>query len=206
MFSFRVLPMKNLIFISALLLLTTVTGSLQARETLVVIPNPSANTARTLVQKGLVVVRQTDQYLIAIAGDQAVQNLESAGIHYSPAGDIRPETAYFTVYPAPVSSVPALPPGVSVVFRFKDGAIVSGPPDAADTLPLLGYDITRIGVVNELSSFTSEISSGVNFSQDNEEYEIIIKYNDAMDEEDEEKRMEDLQALQIPDSDDENLF
>ena len=68
------------------------------------------------------------------------------------------------------------------------------------------YDITRIGVVNELSSFTSEISSGVNFSQDNEEYEIIIKYNDVMDEEDEEKRMEDLQALQIPDSDDENLF
>jgi len=68
------------------------------------------------------------------------------------------------------------------------------------------YNITRIGVVNELSSFTSEISSGVNFSQDNEEYEIIIKYNDMVDEEDEEKRMEDLQALQIPDSDDENLF
>ena len=66
------------------------------------------------------------------------------------------------------------------------------------------YNITRGGVVNELSSFTSEISSGVNFSQDNEEYEIIIKYNDAVDEE--EKRMEDLQGLQIPDSYDENLF
>jgi multidrug efflux pump subunit AcrB/ABC-type multidrug transport system ATPase subunit len=67
------------------------------------------------------------------------------------------------------------------------------------------YGITRSQVTNELSSFTSEISSGVNFSQDNEEYEIIIKYNDAQ-EEDEEKRMEDLKTLNIPDSDDENLF
>jgi multidrug efflux pump subunit AcrB/ABC-type multidrug transport system ATPase subunit len=68
------------------------------------------------------------------------------------------------------------------------------------------YGITRNEVVNELSSFTSEISSGVNFTQDNEEYEIIIKYNDAGDREEEDKRMEDLQTLNIPDSDDENLF
>ncbi|MCD4710482.1 MAG: efflux RND transporter permease subunit, partial [Bacteroidales bacterium] len=68
------------------------------------------------------------------------------------------------------------------------------------------YGITRNEVKNELSSFTSEISSGVNFSHDNEEYEIIIKYNDAVDEEEEEKRMEDLRTLNIPNSDDENLF
>ncbi len=75
-----------------------------------------------------------------------------------------------------------------------------------NTLMMERYGITRNEVTNELSSFTSEISSGVNFSQDNEEYEIIIKYNDAVDEEEEEKRMEDLQTLNIPDSDDENLF
>lgn len=68
------------------------------------------------------------------------------------------------------------------------------------------YGVTRNNVSSELSSFTSEISSGVNFSQDNEEYEIIIKYNDVVDEEDSDKRMEDLETLQIPDSDDENLF
>ena len=68
------------------------------------------------------------------------------------------------------------------------------------------YGITRNEVVSELSSFTSEISSGVSFSQDNEEYEIIIKYDDVVDEEDIDKRMEDLESLQIPDSDDENLF
>lgn len=68
------------------------------------------------------------------------------------------------------------------------------------------YGITRNEVTNELSSFTNEISSGVNFSQDNEEYEIIIKYDDLLDEEDQDKRMEDLQTLNIPDSDDENLF
>jgi len=68
------------------------------------------------------------------------------------------------------------------------------------------YGITRNEVVSELSSFTSEISSGVSFSQDNEEYEIIIKYDDVVDEEDSDKRLEDLESLQIPDSDDENLF
>jgi len=68
------------------------------------------------------------------------------------------------------------------------------------------YGITRNEVMNELSSFTSEISSGVNFSQDNEEYEIIIKYDDALEEEDLDKRIEDLRSLGIPDSDDENLF
>jgi len=68
------------------------------------------------------------------------------------------------------------------------------------------YGITRNEVVSELSSFTSEISSGVSFSQNNEEYEIIIKYNDVVNEEDSDKRMEDLESLQIPDSDDENLF
>jgi multidrug efflux pump subunit AcrB/ABC-type multidrug transport system ATPase subunit len=68
------------------------------------------------------------------------------------------------------------------------------------------YSITRNAVSGELSSFTSEISSGVNFSQDNEEYEIIIKYDDVLDEEDTDKRLEDLEMLQIPDSDDENLF
>jgi len=67
------------------------------------------------------------------------------------------------------------------------------------------YGITRNEVASELSSFTSEISSGVNFTQNDEEYEIIIKYNDA-DQVVEDKRMEDLQTLNIPNSDDENLF
>lgn len=68
------------------------------------------------------------------------------------------------------------------------------------------FSITRNQVAGELSSFTSEISSGVNFSQDNEEYEIIIKYSDVLDEDEADKRLEDLETLQIPDSDDESLF
>lgn len=68
------------------------------------------------------------------------------------------------------------------------------------------YGITRVEVMNELNSFTSEISSGVNFSQDNEEYEIIIKFSDALDEDNPEKRIDDLRSLGIPDSEDENLF
>ena len=76
-----------------------------------------------------------------------------------------------------------------------------------NTLLMSQYDITQSQVMGELNTFQNEISSGVNFRQDNEEYEIIIKFNDAVEGEDaEEKSMEDLESLYIPDSDDENLF
>ena len=68
------------------------------------------------------------------------------------------------------------------------------------------YGITRNQVMGELNSFQGEISSGVNFSKDNEEYEIIIKYSDAVEEDNSDKDMEDLQNLPVPDSEDENLF
>jgi multidrug efflux pump subunit AcrB/ABC-type multidrug transport system ATPase subunit len=69
------------------------------------------------------------------------------------------------------------------------------------------YGITRNQVMGELNTFQSEISSGVNFTQDDEEYEIIIKYDDAEEEgEDQDKRLRDLETLDIPDSDDEALF
>jgi multidrug efflux pump subunit AcrB/ABC-type multidrug transport system ATPase subunit len=76
-----------------------------------------------------------------------------------------------------------------------------------NSLIMSRYGITRNQIMGELNTFQSEISSGVNFRQDNEEYEIIIKYNDADEEgEDQDKRLRDLKTLNIPDSDDENLF
>ena len=76
-----------------------------------------------------------------------------------------------------------------------------------NSLIMSRYGITRNQVMGELNTFQNEISSGVNFRQDNEEYEIIIKYNDAdEEEEDQDKRLRDLETLNIPDSDDETLF
>jgi multidrug efflux pump subunit AcrB/ABC-type multidrug transport system ATPase subunit len=75
-----------------------------------------------------------------------------------------------------------------------------------NTLFMSRYGINRMQVMGELNTFQNEISSGVNFSQDNEEYEIIIKYDDTDDEEDTDKRLTDLENLNIPDSQDENLF
>jgi len=77
-----------------------------------------------------------------------------------------------------------------------------------DFNPLLmsRYGINRMQVMGELSSFQNEISSGVNFSQDNEEYEIIIKYDEVDEEEDLDMRLTDLESLNIPDNEDENLF
>ena len=69
------------------------------------------------------------------------------------------------------------------------------------------YGITQLEVMSELNTFQNEISSGVNFSQENEDYEIIIKYDDERTGEDaEDKNMDDLRTLEIPDSEDEGLF
>ena len=76
-----------------------------------------------------------------------------------------------------------------------------------NTLLMSDYNITFNQVMNELSSFQNEISSGVTFSQGNEEYEIMIKYDESLLEDArEEKTMDELRLLQIPDSQDENLF
>jgi len=76
-----------------------------------------------------------------------------------------------------------------------------------NTLLMSQYNVTQTQVLGELNTFQNEINSGVNFRHEGEEYEIMIKYNTAVDEEeDEDKTMEDLQSLFIPDSEDENLF
>ncbi len=75
-----------------------------------------------------------------------------------------------------------------------------------NTLFMNRYGITQTQVMGELNTFQNEISSGVNFSQENEEYEIMIKYSETEDEEQEEKRMEELRTLDVPDSDDEDHY
>ncbi len=64
------------------------------------------------------------------------------------------------------------------------------------------YGITLGNITSELSSFTREFTSGVNFKQGTEEYEIIIKQKLTEKEEKEktEKGIEDLQRLQISNS------
>ncbi|MFH0759166.1 MAG: efflux RND transporter permease subunit [Bacteroidota bacterium] len=76
-----------------------------------------------------------------------------------------------------------------------------------NTLFMNQYNITPNQVLGELGAFQNEISSGINFRQENEEYEIMIKYNDAQEEQEEqEKSFEDLRTLDVPDAGDENLF
>jgi multidrug efflux pump subunit AcrB/ABC-type multidrug transport system ATPase subunit len=68
------------------------------------------------------------------------------------------------------------------------------------------YGITRNQVMGALNTFQNEIGSGIHFRQDDEEYEIMIKYDDTQEEEDKEKGIEDLRRLDVPDIGDENLF
>jgi len=76
-----------------------------------------------------------------------------------------------------------------------------------NTLLMTDYNITFNQVMSELSSFQNEISSGVTFSHGNEEYEILIKYDESLLEDArEDKTMDELRLMEIPDAQDENLF
>jgi multidrug efflux pump subunit AcrB/ABC-type multidrug transport system ATPase subunit len=67
------------------------------------------------------------------------------------------------------------------------------------------YNITLGQVLGELGSFQNEIGSGVTFTQGSEEYEIIIKYDESLlADAKEDKTMDELKLLEIPDSQDEN--
>jgi multidrug efflux pump subunit AcrB/ABC-type multidrug transport system ATPase subunit len=67
-----------------------------------------------------------------------------------------------------------------------------------DQMLMTEYGITLIEVGAELGSFSREFSSGMNFKQGTEEYDIMITEGDTIQEE-EEKGMEDLRTLPIAD-------
>ncbi len=65
-------------------------------------------------------------------------------------------------------------------------------------LLLTEYGLNLNNIAAELGAFSREFTSGVNFKQGNEEYEIIIKEKlDEGEEEDTEKGIEDLRRLQV---------
>jgi multidrug efflux pump subunit AcrB/ABC-type multidrug transport system ATPase subunit len=55
------------------------------------------------------------------------------------------------------------------------------------------FGISMASVISELSAFQKEVTSGINFKQDNEEYEITITSDDES-----EKTIDDLRKLPIP--------
>jgi multidrug efflux pump subunit AcrB/ABC-type multidrug transport system ATPase subunit len=67
---------------------------------------------------------------------------------------------------------------------------------------LTEYGITLNNIASELGSFSREFTSGVNFKQGNDEYEIVIKQKlpEGEEEEDADKSIEDLRRLQISNS------
>ncbi|HBL75708.1 MAG: ABC transporter ATP-binding protein [Bacteroidetes bacterium GWF2_42_66] len=69
-----------------------------------------------------------------------------------------------------------------------------------DPLLMTEYNLSLANVTSELNSFQKEISTGVMFNQDVDEYEIIITTK-GIDEE-EERNMEDLRRLQVTDAND----
>jgi len=76
-----------------------------------------------------------------------------------------------------------------------------------NTLLMTDYDLTLGQVLSELSSFQSEIGSGITFRQGTEEYEVMIKYDESLAEDyEEDKTMDELRMLEVPDINDENLY
>ena len=66
-------------------------------------------------------------------------------------------------------------------------------------LLLTEYGVTLNNITSELATFSREFTAGVNFKQGTDEYEIVVKEKlpDGVEEEDNEKGMEDLRRLPI---------
>ena len=65
-------------------------------------------------------------------------------------------------------------------------------------LLLTEYGLSLNNIASELNAFSREFTSGVNFNQGNEEYEIVIKESlEDDEEEDTEKGIDDLRRLQV---------
>lgn len=64
-------------------------------------------------------------------------------------------------------------------------------------LLLTQFGLNLNNIANELASFTREFTSGVNFKQGNEEYEIIIKEKLTDEEEKREKNIDDLRRMPV---------
>lgn len=64
-------------------------------------------------------------------------------------------------------------------------------------LLLTEFGLNMNNIASELSSFTREFTSGVNFKQGTEEYEIIIKEKLTEEEEEREKSIEDLRQMKV---------
>lgn len=68
------------------------------------------------------------------------------------------------------------------------------------------YGISQTTIVNELGSFQNEVASGITFRQGTEEYQIMIKYDEVLlSDSREDKTMDDLKTLGIPNDSDVTL-
>ena len=64
-------------------------------------------------------------------------------------------------------------------------------------LLLTEYGLTLNNIASELGSFSREFSSGINFKQGNEEFDILIKEKLTEEEEESEKDVDDLRRVQL---------
>ncbi|MDT8432784.1 MAG: efflux RND transporter permease subunit, partial [Bacteroidales bacterium] len=75
-----------------------------------------------------------------------------------------------------------------------------------NSLLMSDYGITVSEVREELGVFQNQIGSGVTFRQDDEEYEIVISYDDADEQERTDKTITELRELDIPDAEQESSY
>jgi len=62
-------------------------------------------------------------------------------------------------------------------------------------------NVSLNSVMSELSSFPTEVTSGVKFKEGTEEYDILIKYNKVIVDKNKTRTMNDLQTMDVPSTD-----
>ncbi|MCK4749215.1 MAG: efflux RND transporter permease subunit, partial [Bacteroidales bacterium] len=76
-----------------------------------------------------------------------------------------------------------------------------------NTRLMTDYNVTLNQVLGELGSFQNEVGSGITFGHGNEEYEIMIKFDESLLEDARsDKTFDELRMLEVPDSEDGNHY
>ncbi len=113
-------------------------------ENLVVVTDPAPSTARQLVEKGMMVVRDMERYLLVVATTDDLEKLSNLGLNWEVLDESIEGKIYYTVgigERVKVEKVASL----GRLLRF-DGleAVVEATPEEAQEIAALGLDIAKV--------------------------------------------------------------
>ncbi len=130
--------------ILALVYLSAPAFALPPDGALVRIDSPPPGAAASLLEEGVVVVRDAGWYLVAVAGPGDIAVLERLGWRYQVLDDSVAGKVYYTIT-RPLEAPAPFPTGdIRLLYSTPLSAVVEGDADTGDLLSRAGFDVQRV--------------------------------------------------------------